>query len=423
MNVKLALFKGLLTEVLLLLSGGMLLYANYMQDSGTFSVKMEMPSIKGTLSNFRAFRLFFLPDDTNYSSGNFNSGITKIEHPYPQLDMSYIGPVFFENGTLYLHCETEFLGLKCKPKGIITPEKVYLSSSLFDDARYEYIKFSFKFEDMILFLFGKKSINSLSNGGYPFNKSGTTSFIKSNRESMILFTNYGFLFGQSGSCISNFNSGTYDEINQTNICKEHLIDLSSKVEILVFLLLIKDLNFILFSAALGGLFLMHLPFYLFSYVNPAEATFPLEESAHDDDEEYILESIPGLFSISNTTLEEKISAKYRSTDVLCNNYYFGYSIITLGYCAHFVLYFICCLILLGMTEKILLSFNANENGTLPDSKLTSPEPGRRWFHDIEQKGETLTSFLRFCKLSLNFIIFTVCHWLYGFLLFVYSKSI
>ncbi len=427
MKVNLGLFEGLLTEVLLLLSGGMLLYANYMQDSGTFSVQMEMPNIQGSLANFKAFKELSLPTDINSDMAlSKEIKLVKLKPPYPQLDMSYIGPVFFENGTFYLHCETQFLGLKCKPKGKIRPEKVYLSSSLFDDARYEGIRFKFGFRDMILFLFGERGRYSTKTAEYPFGKSGVFSSFKLNQDSMILLTNYLFLFGQGGSCICKSATESLDKFAQVSICKEHLVFFSSKVGSLVVLLLIKDLNFIFFTTALSGLFLLHLPFHLFSYVNPEDDVFEAKKSStrpQDEDEEHILESVPGLFSVTDTVSEEKICPRYRSTDVLRNNYYFGYSIITIGYCIHFVLYFVCCLILWSLTQSIFQGFNINENGKSEDLEQAVSEPERRWFQDIEQKGETLTLFLSFCKLSLNFIIFTACHWLYGYLLFLYSRNI
>lgn len=395
------ILQKILYEVLFLLYGGMLLYADYLQDSGIFSVELNLSKFRATFDSFEMFKHMLLFDATNRSFDNWPD----LVPPFPQIDLSYIGPVFLENGSVYLSCKSGFSEIKCRPKGIIPSTKIYMPSSLFSEATYQQMEFHYELKDYLkCFQMQGENVN------YPFTSVKSDTWIKRNKNSLTLTSNYFYLFSLNSSLTVNENEAYLNRIGNNVIS-------------LARLMLLNKVNYgVLFICSMI-LYIIHLSGHLISIMRPQIKIDEYSHATQYEDDDSIIEYIPMLFNdVEQPNNDEKSDSPYRwlhDIDTIAGSFELGYTILTGCFLLNYLLYYICCLTIRNVIEAIL-----------DNIKLTSQLKGistqgdrRGLFKDVSGRTESFTGFLWFCKIILNFFIYATVHWLWGYLLLVYTKGL
>lgn len=297
------IFKRFLVFLVLLLFAVLLIYTDYLQEINFYQNKLQLYEFK---VNFDTFKL--LKDSSNLSqeklklinknleySKNFekdeineeqiNNDDTKYDNqyfslnpPFPNIDLTSIGPVFIENGLIHLYCEFSFDTIRCTVGGRIPAEKNYLPTAYFTNPNFENIGFSLNWKDLInIFYFQKHRSEENENIGWL-----NQEVLKANKESIELFTNYIILFGSNGTYMNMFNNKltilndnnngiSYDDENDDNgdspiINRKYRYYkfIHTQVCILFLIIYLKLVNFLLFLFTIFFQFGMHIPIYFFS---------------------------------------------------------------------------------------------------------------------------------------------------------------
>ena len=292
-------FRRLLVLLILMLFALLLLYTNYLQEINFYQNRILLPEFE---VNFETYKLLqesrvlyqnnirTLYENTSQKKPTELFGTTAIETesenldnaqlpslnpPFPDIDLTSIGPVFIENGLIHLFCQYSFDSIRCTIGGKIPAKKVYFRNTYFTNPSFEAINITFGWSELLeLFKLRHTNDSTADNVVAWVDIQSMTS----NTHSIELFTNYIMLFGASGTSTSLFsgkadgewyiddidNSGSENSAIASPKQLKYRKFIRDQICALFAVIYLKLLNFILFGLAIIFQFLMHLPIYIFS---------------------------------------------------------------------------------------------------------------------------------------------------------------
>lgn len=309
--------KRILILLIMMVFAVLLLYTNYLQEVNFFQNKLQLNEI---LVDFNTYKLLqetsslnqnqlkqfrekleseklvnkdisdkhilktsqdkqvFIHDDINTEELD-NMQYFSLNPPFPDIDLTSIGPVFIENGFIHLYCEYSFDTIRCTIGGKIPAEKIYFPTAYFTNPNFEDIVISFSFKEIIKIFEIYKSETILDNNKPSNNLNiGWLNYqiLISNIPNIELFTNYIMLFGSNGTNLNLFSKPEVfllDEENESedmtklNLSKKYKYYkfIHTQVCLLFILIYLKLINFILFGFTLLFQFGIHFPIYLFTF--------------------------------------------------------------------------------------------------------------------------------------------------------------
>lgn len=207
-----------------------------------------------------------LADDLQYFS---------LNPPFPEIDLTSIGPIFLENGLAHLYCEYSFDTIRCTIGGRIPAEKIYFPTAYFTNPNFESIVVFFGWKELLKFF----TFYRLSNKKEPKDDGNVEhigwideQILKPNIMNIELLTNYVMLFGSNGTNMNLFNDPTdvspeVETETDLSISKrfKYYTFIHTQVCVLYILIYLKLVNFILFSYSLLFHFSVHIPIYIFNF--------------------------------------------------------------------------------------------------------------------------------------------------------------
>lgn len=297
------IFKRFLIFLILLLFAILLLYTDYLQEVNFYQNKLQLHEFKVDFDTFKLLhdssilnqdKLRFISKkleksktsddnkineeqiDFNYNDDiEFDNQYAALSPPFPNIDLTSIGPVFIENGLIHLYCEFSFDTIRCTVGGRVLPEKNYLPIAYFTNPNFENIAFSLNWKDLIdIIYFQRTRYADNENIGW-FNQE----VLKSNKANIELFTNYIMLFGSNGTYMNMFNNKfkilnrDNNEVDKNNPDdNDHTIGLKyrycnfihTQICVLFLIVYLKLVNFLLFLFTVLFQFGMHIPIYFLS---------------------------------------------------------------------------------------------------------------------------------------------------------------
>ncbi|GAV28305.1 hypothetical protein PMKS-001776 [Pichia membranifaciens] len=198
-----------------------------------------------------------------------------LNPPFPEIDLTSIGPVFLENGLAHLYCEYSFDTIRCTVGGRIPAEKIYFPTAYFTNPNFESIVVSFGWRELLKFF----TFYKLRNKKEP-KDAGIVEHIgwideqilKPNIMNIELLTNYIMLFGSNGTNMNLFNGPTevvLEDESETDLSIskkfKYYTFIHTQICVLFILIYLKLVNFILFSFSLLFHFSVHIPIYIFNF--------------------------------------------------------------------------------------------------------------------------------------------------------------
>lgn len=301
----------------------MLLYTNYLQEVNLYKNKLQMNDFKVNLKTYKFLQnsslinqqsiKSMLSKDTSVSQrkvdnlidpqSNLESpakfdlkrnrllkrGHNQLENeidsdffylnpPFPKIELFSIGPVFIENGLVYVYCEYTFDTIKCTVSGIILGKKSYLATTQFKNLNFQLINVIFDVEFIKLFFgFHSPKNSSLKHE----HNTILYSVVSKNLENINLFSNYIMLFGSNGTNIDLFTNDF-----QVNNQKENFLNdkykfyqfIQAQVSFLFLLINIKLINYLLLLVNFTFSYVMHFPIYIFGRIITNKASNDEESS-------------------------------------------------------------------------------------------------------------------------------------------------
>jgi hypothetical protein len=292
-------FRRLLVLLILMLFALLLLYTNYLQEINFYQNRILLPEFE---VNFETYKLLqesrvlyqnkirTLYENNSQKNPTKLSGTTAIEigsenldnaqlpslnPPFPDIDLTSIGPVFIENGLIHLFCQYSFDSIRCTVGGKIPAKKVYFRNTYFTNPSFEAINITFGWYELLELFKHRHTNDSTANNVVAW---VDIQSMTSNILSIELFTNYIMLFGASGTNMSLFsgkadgewyiddidNSGSENSAIASPKQLKYRKFIRDQICALFAVIYLKLLNFILFGLAIIFQFLMHLPIYIFS---------------------------------------------------------------------------------------------------------------------------------------------------------------
>ena len=313
-------FKRLLIFLILMFFALMLLYTDYLQELNFYQNKLQLDEFNVNFNTFKLLQESSLLNqqklklDTISKSNPINTKpivnikenvsnkdkeienveILTLNPPFPDIDLTTIGPVFIENGLIHLYCEYSFDCIRCTIGGKILPEKIYFKTTYFTNPNFENILINFGFKELIEFFKIKEKNSNNETDTKSLEWVGVQN-LKLNVDNIELFTNYIMLFGANGTNMDVFlkqkiqNDDNNDNDDNKEISNENLVInqykyynfIRTQVCVLFVLIYLKLTNFTLFGITLIFQFLMHIPIYGFSMFKFE----PNNKNIKDDEEE------------------------------------------------------------------------------------------------------------------------------------------
>lgn len=235
--------------------------------------------------------LNFLENDLWISNAN-NMESFSLNPPFPDIDLTHIGPIFLENGLINLFCEYSFDTIRCTVGGKILAEKIYFSNTYFTNPKFEEILVNFGWKELIgLFKFGKfDSINTgtssqnIDQTGFDKNSIIGDSYVdylsllnykilRANKSNIELLTNYIMFFGSNGTNLNIFlQQNSNSDMSNNDIKLESIGDkykfyifIHTQICRLFILIYLKLTNFIFLLISLITQLFLHIPIYAFNF--------------------------------------------------------------------------------------------------------------------------------------------------------------
>lgn len=289
-------FKRLLIFLFLLSFGLLLLYMDYLQEVNFYQNKLQLPEFKVNLEVYKLLEQTNMINANRHFKAKFpyvgqlNIGTTTeqfyLRPPFPEIDLSYIGPVFIEDGLIHLYCEYSFGDIRCTVGGKIPATKSYFQTTYLTNPKFESISVNFTLQGFF------KNLDVTENWI-------ENQILKPNEQVIELLTNYVMLFGANGTNIKPLldeNSILLENSSQHN----HFKFVYAQISVLIILIYLKLLNFILFAITMALHFVLHIPIY---YVKILNFNFAIELRDNLD-----IEQFKGWFDKNNyeTLVEDEI---------------------------------------------------------------------------------------------------------------------
>ena len=214
-------------------------------------------------------------EDKNHVSTTDGLQYFSLNPPFPEIDLTSIGPIFLENGLAHLYCEYSFDTIRCTVGGRIPAEKIYFPTAYFTNPKFESIVVSFGWRELLKFF----TFYRLRNKKEP-KDAGTVEnigwideqILKPNIMNIELLTNYIILFGSNGTNMNLFNDPkevVFEDESETDLSIskkfKYYTFIHTQVCVLFILIYLKLVNFILFSFSLLFHFSVHIPIYIFNF--------------------------------------------------------------------------------------------------------------------------------------------------------------
>lgn len=316
-------FKRLLILLILLLFALLLLYTDYLQEVNFYQNKLQLGEFKVNFDTYKLLQESSLlsqhqlknintklenqelvgqkydgkstgaskkkahrKDDKNkmiekqavVKDESIESGSTELQYftltpPFPEIDLTSIGPIFLENGLAHLYCEYSFDTIRCTVGGRIPAEKIYFPTAYFTNPNFEDIVVSFGLKELLEFFnfrgfWNTENIEDERTMGLGWIGQ---QILKSNAMNIELFTNYIMLFGSNGTNMNLFNHLSEfaieeDSDTELSISKryKYYTFIHTQVCVLFLIIYLKLLNFVSFSFSLLFQFSVHIPIYAFN---------------------------------------------------------------------------------------------------------------------------------------------------------------
>lgn len=253
-------------------------------EMSTKEEKDKSLSVKNKEENKLESTIVVLKDDTGETDMDSMQHFS-LELPFPEIDLTSIGPVFLENGLIHLYFEYSFDTIRCTVGGRIPAEKIYFPTAYFTNPHFENIIISFGWREFIrcFSFYRSEKPNGIKKDNKDINHNKLTNnyigwidhqVLKSNIPNIELFTNYIMLFGSNGTNLNLFHNPEESAINEGADSHNSNLAISKKYKyytfihtqvcVLFILIYLKLVNFILFASTLSFQFGLHIPIYFFN---------------------------------------------------------------------------------------------------------------------------------------------------------------
>lgn len=467
----------------------MLLYTDYLQEVNLYMNRLQLAEFQVSLKTYKLLQKSSLMNQENLKSMMENSNLENNEliidedesftgkdffslnPPFPEIDLSVIGPIFLENGIIHLSCEYSFDCIRCTVAGEIVANKIYLSNTYFNNPNCEIIGFSFDFKNFREFFQLKinlhdifKDKNNKVTHDNKFDKK-YQNIIYKNVANINLFSNYIMLLGSHGSNIDVF-SDERSSASLEYISKKYNYYrfIETQVSLLFVIVYLKIINFFCLMVSFGFLYLMHLPLYLLTLFNKREFSYNDQSSSSVSDGDLEMESysnnnifdeeplsssiaciqdVRKLYNVENIQIPVEIifsedfnntignetvnSLVENNTNDFVEKFKLVYGLIVIQFLIHFLVYEIINIILQYTISSIFRTLTTSESAKFQQSSNLLLDVSSILLLD-ESKNKTsgnqlFSSIVNFCEYLLNVMLSFIFHAFYGFLMYTYINCL
>lgn len=265
---------------------------DYLQEVNFYQNRLQLPSFRVDFETYKLLQecstwgqsqiSLIKPDLSKVNHGSIdniepnslqNAEYFSLTPPFPEVELTNIGPVFLENGLVYLYCEYSFVNIRCTVDGKIPAEKIYFHSTYFRNPNYETITINFGFEEFFSIFKLKHKPKNINNNKTPIDWE-YQDILKSNLNNVELFTNYIILFGVNGTNMNFLNDKEEFNLDKISILNKYKYYnfIRKQIGMLFTLFYFKLTNFLLFATVILFHFIMHIPVYIFTCFKYKPAT-------------------------------------------------------------------------------------------------------------------------------------------------------